>query len=68
MNLDYKTTTIQGKLRTVHIIVIEAESLTTTIAKEVLVFAKARIASKIVWKQLKEAIRLGESLMIRGGE
>lgn len=68
MNLDYKTTAIQGKLRTVHIIVIEAESLTTTIAKEVLTFAKPRIQSKFVWKQLKEAVRLGESLTIKGGK
>jgi hypothetical protein len=68
MNLDYKTTTIEGKLRTVHIIVIEAESLTTTIAKEVLTFAKPRIQSKFVWKQLKEAVRLGESLTIKGGK
>lgn len=68
MNLDYKTTTVTGKLRTMHIIVIEAESLITTIAKEVLIFAKPRIHDKIVWKQLKEAVRLGETLTIRGGE
>jgi hypothetical protein len=68
MNLDYKTTTFGESLRTIHIIVIEAESLTTTRAKEVLTFAKPRIQSKFNWKQLKECVRLGESLTIRGGE
>lgn len=67
MNLDYKTTTSGDSLRTIHIIVIDAEILTTTRAKEVLQFAKARIQSRFMWKQLKEAVRLGESIQIRGG-
>ncbi len=68
MNLTYKTTTNGKSLRTIHIITIEAESLTTTIAKEVLAFAKPRIQSKIIWKQLKDCVRLGESLRISGGD
>ncbi len=68
MNLDYKTTTKPGSLRTIHIIVIEAESLTTTIAKEVLIFAKARNPTKYEWQEIKEAVRLGRPLTIRGGK
>lgn len=68
MNIDYKTTTVLGKLRTVHILVIDGESLTTTRQREVLVFAKPRIRDKFVWKQFKEAVRLGQSLTIRGGQ
>lgn len=67
MKISYSTSTAPGSLRTVHTIVIETESLTTTRAKEVLTFAKPRIFSKIVWKQLKDAVRLGESLEVTGG-
>lgn len=67
MTISYSTSTMPGSLRTVHTIVIEKESLVTTRAKEILVFAKPRIFSKDVWKQLKESVRLGESLEIRGG-
>jgi hypothetical protein len=67
MKLSYSISTIPGKLRTVHTIVIEHETLTTTKAKEVLVFAKPRIFDKIVWKALKEAVRLGEPLTVDGG-
>lgn len=67
MTIRYSTSTVTGKLRTMHTIVIEHEALATTKAKEVLTFAKPRIFSKIVWKQLKEAVRLGESLTVEGG-
>jgi hypothetical protein len=62
MNLSYSTSAVSGSLRTVHTIVIGDEQLVTTRAKEVLVFAKPRIASKYEWKLLKEAVRLGKPL------
>lgn len=66
MNLDYKiSTNSPDKLRTLHIIVIDGESLSTTRAKEVLQFAKNRSISKFDWKELKEAVRLGNPLSIR---
>jgi hypothetical protein len=67
MKIAYSISTIPGKLRTVHTIVIEHERLETTRAKEVLLFAKPRIFDKFVWKQLKEAVRLGEPLTVDGG-
>lgn len=68
MNLDYKTTTAHpDKLRTMHIIVIDGESLATTRAKEILQFAKNRSIGKYDWKELKEAVRLGQSISIKGG-
>lgn len=67
MNISYSTTTAPGSLRTIHIIVIENERFETTRATEILVFAKPRIFSKRVWKQLRECVRLGESLQIMGG-
>lgn len=67
MTIKYSTSTATGSLRTVHTIVIESEQLSTTKAKDVLLFAKPRIFSKIVWEQLKEAVRLGESLEVMGG-
>lgn len=68
MQLDYKTTTAHpDKLRTLHIIVIDGEALSTTREKEVLVFAKPRLNSKHDWRDLKEAVRLGNSLQIKGG-
>lgn len=68
MNLDYKITTLHpDKLRTLHIIVIDGETLSTTIGKEVLQFAKNRSIAKFDWKHLKEAVRLGKPLSIRGG-
>lgn len=36
-------------------------------AVQVPVFAKPRIYSKYVWKQLKESVRLGEPLQVVGG-
>lgn len=66
MSIDYKTTTQQpDKLRTLHMIVIDGESLTTTRAKEILQFAKNRSLPRYDWKLLKEAVRLGEALTIR---
>ncbi len=62
--LNYSTTTAVNSLRTIHTITINDESLTTTRAKEVLTFAKPRIASKYEWKYLKEAVRKGEALTI----
>lgn len=50
-----------------HIILIETDKLETTKAKEVLKFAEKRVFSKSVWKLLKEAVRLGEPLEIKGG-
>lgn len=67
MKLSYTTSTTPGSLKTIHTIVIETERLETTRAKEVLLFAKPRIFSKYVWKQLKESVRLGENLEIMGG-
>jgi hypothetical protein len=67
MQLTYSTSTIPGKLRTIHSISIDGEKLTTTKAKEILLFAKPKIYSKYSWKALKNAVRLGESLTISGG-
>lgn len=67
MRLSYSTSTVPGSLKTIHTIVIEHETLVTTRAKEVLLFARPRIFSKYVWKQLKECVRLGEKLDISGG-
>lgn len=67
MTLSYKTTTKEGSLRTIHLIVIDGERLETTREKEVLIFAKPRIYSKYIWKQLKECVRLGEPLEVSGG-
>lgn len=67
MTLSYSITTIPGSLRTLHKIVIDGESLETTRAKEVKLFAKPRIFDKYVWKELKEAIRLGHPLEVKGG-
>lgn len=67
MTIRYSTSTIPGKLRTVHTIVIEHETLVTTKAKEVRLFAKPRIFDKLVWRELKEAIRLGNSFTADGG-
>ncbi len=66
MNLDYKTT-VQSpdKLRTLHVLVIDGDTLSTTRSKEVLQFAKNRSISRHDWKLLKEAVRLGEALTIR---
>jgi len=67
MIIAYSTTTKPGSLRTVHKIVIETEELETTRAKEVLTWAKPRIFSKFVWRQLKDCVRLGEPLQVTGG-
>lgn len=68
MTLSYSISTVPGKFRTIHTIVIEHEQLVTTRAKEVLIFAKPRIFEKYTWKQLKECVRLGNSLEIKGGD
>lgn len=68
MNLDYKTTTVApDRLRTMHVVVVGDEFLTTTNAKEVLKFVKNRNPSKDEWRQLKEAVRLGTPLKLRDG-
>jgi hypothetical protein len=64
MQLSYTPATKKGSL---HKIIIDGESLETTRAKEVLAFAEKRIYSKMVWKQLKNAVWLGESLHASGG-
>lgn len=68
MTISYSTSTLSGSLRTVHAIVIEGEKFETTRAKEVLLFAKPRIFDKYTWKQVKDCVRLGESLEIKGGD
>lgn len=65
MNLSYKTTTMPGTLRTLHMLVINGEILTTTRKKELLVFAKPRINGKFHWKDFREAVRLEEALEIK---
>lgn len=66
MNLDYKTSFVHpDKLRTLHILVVDSEIITTTRAKEVLQFAKNRNPTKREWKELKEAVRLGTPLKLR---
>jgi len=68
MNLDYKITNLHpDKLRTLHIIVIDGESLSTTRATEVLKFAKNRNPNRSEWREIKEAVRLGLRLSIRDG-
>lgn len=68
MNIDYKITTAHpDKLRTLHIIVIDGESLSTTRAEEIRNFAKNRGLPRSDWRQLKEAVRLGNHLSIKGG-
>lgn len=68
MNLDYKITTAHpDKLRTLHILVIDGELISTTKANELRQFAKNRGVAGHHWKELKEAIRLGNHLSIKGG-
>jgi hypothetical protein len=67
MTISYKTSTISGTLRTVHTIRIDEDELTSTRAKEILVFAKPRIFSKKTWKLLKKCVRVGEPLEVKGG-
>ena len=65
MNLDYKTSTVASdKLRTLHIVIVDAEILTTTRQKEILQFVKARKPTKYEWKKVKEAVRLGNELKL----
>lgn len=70
MNLSYKTTTAAAtasgneSLRTMHIVIVEDEILTTTRAKEVLKFVKDRNPTRWEWKQFKEAVRLGKPLKL----
>lgn len=66
MTIRYSTSTIPGKLRTVHTIVIEHEKLETTKAREILIWAKSRIFDRYVWKELKEAVRLGIPFTVEG--
>ncbi len=67
MELRYKTSTVTGHLRVIHRINIDGEEFETTRAKDILIWAKPRIHSKFVWKQLKESVRLGEVLTVDGG-
>jgi hypothetical protein len=68
MNLTYTTSTKPGSLRTIHTIVIDGQEKVSTKAKEILTFAKPRIFSKSVWKELKEAVRLGHNMTVTGGD
>jgi hypothetical protein len=67
MTFFYSTTTIPGTLRTVHTIVIEHKQLSSTRAKDILIWAKPRIFDKHTWKEVKAAVRLGTSLQVCGG-
>lgn len=67
MQINYEPSTVEGSLKTLHKITIETETFESTRAKEVLKWAKPRIFSKYVWKFLKNAVRLGESLSVHGG-
>jgi hypothetical protein len=65
MNLDYKTTTVDpNKLRTMHIVIVEDEILTSTRADEILKFVKRRNPTKFEWKQFKDAVRNGEQIKL----
>ena len=64
MNLDYIPAIIK---RAQHSLTINGEAIITTNAKEILNFAKPRMTDRRVWKELKEAVRLGQRLTIREG-
>jgi hypothetical protein len=68
MNLSYTISANPGSLRTIHTIVIDGQELVSTRAKEILIFAKPRIYSKSVWKELKDAVRLGQPITVTGGD
>ncbi len=71
MNLSYKTTTAaqtasgNPSLRTMHIVIVEDEFLTSTRADEILKFVKDRNPSRHEWKEFKEAVRLGKPLTLK---
>lgn len=67
MTLSYSPSTKEGSLRTLHKITIDGEYFETTRAKELLIWAKPRIFSKFVYKELTEAVRLGKNLEVSGG-
>lgn len=67
MNLSYSISIAPNSLRTIHTILIDGEQLSTTRAKAILIFAKPHIFDKLVWKELKEAVRLGQPLEVKGG-
>jgi hypothetical protein len=64
MTLSYLPAVAKGQL---HKLEIDGEKIETTRAKEVLDFAKSRLYDKSVWKELKEAVRLGKSMTVTGG-
>lgn len=51
----------------IHKLTIETEVIETTEAKKVLEFARTRVFDKAVWKEVKEAVRLGTTLTVDGG-
>lgn len=63
-HISYKTTTAQStsagnpSTRTIHILVVGDEILTTTRQKEVMNFVKDRNPSRKQWRDFKEAVRL----------
>lgn len=65
MNLTYIPAVKKGAN---HFLQIGGEQILTTRAKKILDFAQPRITSKSDWKDLKEAVRLGEPLTITGGK
>lgn len=65
MTLNYIPAVFKGHI---HVLAINGELITTTKAKEVLSFGKARIKDKYVWKVFKEAVRLAQPLTIKGGQ
>jgi hypothetical protein len=64
MTLRYKPAFVKGAT---HYLEIDGEKFESTREKEVRNWAKTRIYSRYIWKQLKESIRLGESLTVDGG-
>lgn len=65
MYLSYKPAIVKGAA---HLLLINGEYISTTKQKEVLLFARNRITDKFTWKELKEAIRLGQPIEITGGK
>ncbi len=65
MKLEYRLSTVDpNRLRTLHIVVVEDEILSTTRADEVLKFVKRRNPTKAEWKEFKNAVRNGEQIKI----
>lgn len=64
MTIRYTPAVFKGGL---HKITIETENFETTEAKKILRFARTRVFDRSVWKEIKEAVRLGTTLTVDGG-